>query len=214
MKAKLIVACSMVLAVTLILATAPYALSCSPEGDGQTSCVRLPLPPSRPQPVVSQVAAVNMPKFGTSPDSAVEPLGSWQTIAPNETHWYKMNDAGMLLQVWVDANGQARDGMAMAIYAPDQKDLYGKPVGRGSFNASMPSHDLFWTGRTNAVGVWYAEVSNRSQAPISYTLDYKRVIASVSGQCSVCHGFNIEWDRCHDNGTPFCENLQQQYDGH
>lgn len=214
MKAKWIVLIALAFALTLILASVPYALGCAPEGGDSSICVRFPPPPPPSDPVVSQVMAAHTAMFGTNPDNAVEPLGAWVNLAPSETHWYKMNDAGMLLQVWVDANGQGRSGMAMAIFAPDQKDYYGKPVGRGSFNPSMPSHDLFWTGRTNAIGIWYAEVSNTSQTPITYTLDYKRVISSVSERCSLCHGFNIEWDRCTDNGTPFCENLQQQYDGH
>jgi hypothetical protein len=163
---------------------------------------------------VAQLAVVHVPLFGTQPENAPDPTGAWTTIHPNETHWFKMNDAGMQLQVWIDANGQGRDGLSMAIFAPDHLDFYGTPVGRGSYNPSMPGHDLFWTGRTNAIGVWYAQVTDRTPAPISYSLDYKRVVASVSERCSACHGFTIEWDRCTDAGTPWCETLKQQYDGH
>lgn len=213
MKAKVVALLSLVFAVILVLLTAPFALGCSPDGDGNPICTASRTAPPG-DPVVPQLAALNMPKFGTQPDNAVAPTGSWITINPNESHWFKMSDAGMQLQVWIDANGQGRDGLSMSIFAPDHLDFYGKPVGRGSYNPSIPSHDLFWTGSTLATGVWYAQVTDRASIPISYSMNYKRVISSVAARCSACHGYSIEWDRCTDNGSPWCENLLQEYDGH
>ena len=145
----------------------------------------------------------------TNPDSAREPNGAWAYLDPGATHWYKMNDTGLQLSVWIDANGQ--QGLSMAIFAPEQKDLYGRPIGRGSFNRSEAWHDLFWTGYTRAYGTWFAQVTNGASFPISYSLNYKRTLNSVAGRCSECHGFEIEWDRCVSHGSNWCENLKEEY---
>ncbi len=173
-------------------------------------CSRFTLEPTV-QPTTVAVAVVK-PKPGINPETAVEPNGTWEFISPNATHWYRMNDAGLELRIWLDANGQR--GLSLAIYGPDQRDLYGKPVGRGAFNKFEPSHDLYWTGFTTARGTWYALVTNNGQATIPYSLNYRRVINSVAGRCSACHGFEIEWDRCVSHGNDFCGDLQKEYTQH
>jgi hypothetical protein len=162
------------------------------------------------QPGTLLVAAAH-PQPGANPNTAQAPTTAWQFIGPNESHWYKMSDAGLELVIWLDAHGQA--GLSLAIYAPEQTDLYGKPIGRGSFNKFQPTHDLYWTGYTRARGTWYAVVTNGTQSPISYNLNYKRVVNSVAGRCSACHGFEIEWDRCVSHGNNWCEDLKKEYDG-
>jgi hypothetical protein len=164
------------------------------------------------QPTATQALSHVVLPPANNPDNAQPPTGGWVYINPGTSQWYKLYDAGVQIIVWVDANGQ--QGLAMALYAPDQKDLYGKPVGRGSYNKFEPSHDLYWQGYTPASGVggtWYAVVTNGSNSPISYNLGYKRDYNSVRARCSVCHGFDIPWDECVDNGTPWCEDLQNQY---
>lgn len=208
MKFKIILFSSLLLASVLVLLTASYTFGCVPDEGYPFRCADTPPKPT-PDPVVVHVAAVTTPGFGTSPDNAVEPTGAWQLIGPNQTHWYKMDDAGMELNIWIDANGQGRNGLAMAIFAPEQKDLYGKPIGRGSFNPSIPSHDLYWDGFTIASGIWYAQVSNRTNTPISYNMNYQKVINSTAAGCSLCHGYNIsDWGRCQDKGGNFCAGLK------
>jgi hypothetical protein len=165
-----------------------------------------PLPASTVTPTVTfLLPALN-------PNDARIPSGRTEFIGPGVSHWYKMSDAGMELKVWVDANGQ--QGLSLALYAPDQTDLYGKPIGRGAYNKFEPSHDLFWNGYTSASGAggtWYAIVTNGANIPIGYTLGYKRIINSVKARCSECHGFSIEWDRCEDHGSSWCEDLYEEY---
>ena len=212
MKAKIIVPFSILLALVLMAVTVPYALGCQPDGMNPSQCVRLPDPPPADPPTAVPVAAITVPLFGTNPNNAVVPMGTWVSINPNETHWYKMDDSGMELRIWVDANGQGRNGLGLAIFAPDQHDLYGKPVGRGSFNPGLPAHDLFWDGYTVANGVWYAQVTNLTKTPISYNLNYEHVINSVAAGCSLCHGYNIsDWGRCQDRGNNLCQGLQGNY---
>lgn len=164
------------------------------------------------QPTSTQIPTHVIAPPGDNPDAAQPPSGAWIYINPGQSQWYKLYDAGVQLVVWIDANGQ--QGLSMALYAPDQKDLYGKPIGRGSYNKFLPSHDLYWTGYTpasGAGGTWYAVVTNGANTPISYNLGYKRDYNSVRARCSICHGFDIPWGDCVDNGTPWCEQLQQQY---
>ena len=226
MSVKGMVRWSILFALALMLMTASLALatpSTRQSADTPTAAPEAPgTPGSSPtttpgatgtlQPEASPTATrepTSIPQPGSNPDAAVEPRGTWLFIAPNASQWYKMNDAGLQLDIWLDANGQT--GLSLAIYAPDQKDLYGKPIGRGSFNKFELGHDLFWTGYTTARGTWYAVVTNGAPQPISYRLDYKRVINSVAGRCSECHGFEIEWDRCVDGGSDWCEELQEEY---
>lgn len=173
-------------------------------------------PSSTPQPTATlestatpTAVPVAMVQPGSNPDVAQVPTGTWQFIPPGATRWYKMYVLGLQLDVWLDANRAT--GLSLAIYAPDQTDLYGKPIGRGSFNKFIQEHDLYWTGASSAGGYWYAVVTNSSQATLPYLLNYKRTVNSVAGRCSECHGFEIEWDRCVDHGSDFCENLQQEY---
>ena len=165
------------------------------------------------QPTITLAPAHVVSPPANNPDNAQAPTGGWVYINPGASQWYKLYDAGVQLLVWVDGNGQ--QGLALALYAPDQKDLYGKPIGRGSYNKFLPAHDLYWQGYTpasGAGGTWYAVVTNGSNSPISYNLGYKRDYNSVRARCSVCHGFDIPWDECVDNGNTWCEDLQDEYD--
>lgn len=160
----------------------------------------------------AQAPTHTIPPPGDNPNAAQPPSGAWLYINPGQSQWYKLYDAGVQLVIWIDANGQ--QGLSMAIYAPDQKDLYGKPTGRGAYNKFLPSHDLYWQGYTpasGAGGMWYAVVTNGSATPISYNLGYKRDYNSVRAQCSLCHGFDIPWDDCVDNGNNWCEDLKKEY---
>jgi hypothetical protein len=146
---------------------------------------------------------------GVTPEQAKEPSGEWQYLASNTSVWYKIADGGLQLTIWVDANGMG--GLALAIYAPGQQDLYGTPIGRGSFNRFEP-HDLFWTGRTRAYGTWYAVVTNHNSSAVPFSLNYARSKHSVADRCSSCHGQDIEWERCVSApGSSFCEDLRDEF---
>jgi hypothetical protein len=208
MKAKGMVRCSLLLALALILLTASYAFGCIPDDEIPDRCGKLPKATPEQRPVALAAPSKPQPR-GDSPATAIEPTGTWQFIGPYTSVWYKMNDAGLQLEIWLDAYGQS--GLSMAIYAPDQKDLYGKPIGRGTFSRFQP-HDLFWTGRSSARGTWYALVTNNTPVAISYSVNYKRVIHSAADRCSTCHGFEIEWDRCESApGSSWCSDLQKEY---
>jgi hypothetical protein len=145
---------------------------------------------------------------GKNPDTAIEPTGKWWFIDPGATHWYKVTDNRLTLNLWLKANQQ--EGLGLAIFAPEQTDLYGKPVGRGAFSKFQPDYDLFWSGRTVAYGTWFATVTNYKAIPISYSLGYERKSTRPADACAACHGYIIVFEDCvSDNG--FCDRLQDDY---
>ena len=195
-------------APALALLAPSSAFGCVPDDDANpVRCVRLPKP--TPEQPAALVATPTKAPPGNNPAAAQEPTGNWLFIGPNATHWYKIKDAGLQLTIWLDANGQG--GLSLAVYAPDQQDLYGKPTGRGTFNKFEP-HDLFWTGRTRARGTWYAVVTNSNGHAVSYNLNYARSRHTTADRCSACHGNDIEWERCESApGSSWCEDLQEEY---
>ena len=236
MKARIIVAGIALLA--LVVLAAPRALSCVPdEGNSPFRCVQLPT--SSPSSVVAAVQIVNDPPAqpsGDSPATALVPMfvkpqycieamcpgavnapplnapGKWVFIKPASSMWYKINDGhGLQVEFWLFDNGQ--QGLSFDVYAPDQRDLSGKPIGRGSFNKSQANvgADLFYSGRSQAYGIWYVRVNNNTNVPISYSMKYTLTTPTLSNSCDDCHKLiGYDWSAC--NGTNFCQDLHQLYD--
>lgn len=139
----------------------------------------------------------------------------WTWIDPNTSIWYKMDDGhGFQLQIWLFANGQS--GLSFDVYAPDQQDLYGKPIGRGSFNKSQANigADLFYSGRTQAHGVWHLKVNNSNSIPVAFSLKFTRTLPTMSNVCDVCHKLiGTDWDSCTNGAnSEHCQLLQDYYD--
>lgn len=148
---------------------------------------------------------------GTRGAPELNQAGGWQFIEAKTTVWYKMSDWGSLqLSVWLYANGQG--GMSFDMYAPDQRDLYGKPVGRGSLNPSQHPADLFWTGRTMASGIWYARVTNHNAFPVMYSIRNTVSIPAIANRCDACHTplRDMMWDRCVSDNN-WCSDLFNFY---
>ena len=135
----------------------------------------------------------------------------WTWIDPNSTIWYKMDDGhGFQLEIWLFANGQ--NGFSFEVYAPDQQDLYGKPIGRGSFNKNMANigADLFYSGRTQAHGVWHLRVDNNTSIPMAFSLKFTRTIPTMSNVCDSCHKLiGTDWGSCTGD---MCQSLHDYYD--
>ncbi len=191
---------SILLVLILLALSFASAFGCVPDENDGRRC-SMPIRRAHREPVILAT--------GESPDKAMEPTGEWKYIAPNTSVWYKMDDARVQLNVWLDAGG-VKD-VTLAIYAPDQTDLYGKPVGRGSYNKLIPEHDLFWTGRTRAYGTWYALVANYSNIAVPYRIGYERSRNRVADQCAVCHGYIIVFEDCQPADSPHCTNLRDNY---
>jgi hypothetical protein len=220
---KALLTSSILIALALVWLTASYAFGCIPDDQNTNQCIRLPRVTQvalvssditlRPTPASHAVFAPAAGKPGAAnPDVAGEPTGNWEWIAPYATVWYKVSDTRMALDVWVDANRQG--GLALAVFAPEQTEWWNStPVGRGSFNASQPEHDLFWTGHTRAYGSWNIRLTNHNDFPVSYSLNYFRKAISQANYCASCHGYDIdEWDRCENRGNDnFCGNLEGNY---
>jgi hypothetical protein len=138
--------------------------------------------------------------------------GNWTWIEPHSSTWYKLYGGTLQLLVWLFANGQS--GITFDVYAPDQKDLYGNPVGRGSFNPSQRPADLFYSGRTQAGGIWYVRVNNHNPFPVSYSLRYTTSIPAIRNVCDACHiplG-DLMFDRCVSGpNSTFCDDLWWLY---
>ncbi len=231
MSRKALLPLSILMALALAWLTATYAFGCIPDENDPARCLRFPtrlvsatgvagavnvtpvanlVPPSGHSALPAPPAVPAVPATGKDPNDAIEPDGAWRYIPGNSMLWYKMTDSRLTLEVWVDANGQS--GLELAIFAPEQKDLWGgKPVGRGSFNKFRPEHDLFWTGYTRAFGTWYATLTNRNASPISYSINYQRVAKYTKDFCAVCHGYEIVFDDCEDRGGNFCGGLEESY---
>src|SRR5574341_831405 len=241
MKVRVVFAGAFLLAVMIM--TAPYAFGCSPEDDGVPArCVLMPRTTAAPTDTIAavQVAAVNpvakpIPK-GDRPETAREPMyvrpeycieemcpgamfapaltsqGAWTWIDPNSTTWYKLDDGHSLqIKLWLFANGQS--GLGFDVYAPDQKDLYGKPIGRGSKDRFQPS-DLFYSGRTQAGGIWYVKVINNNPHQVWYSLRFTRTIPYMANTCDSCHKpmGSLMFDQCTNGaGSTWCQDLEWLY---
>jgi hypothetical protein len=138
---------------------------------------------------------------------------SWTWIGANSSTWYKMDDGrGFQIEVWLFANGQ--QGLSMDVYAPEQRNNLwdAKPIGRGSFNKSMANIgvDLFYSGRSQAYGVWYMKVSNSNASPVSYSFRFTRTIPQAKNVCDSCHNIiGTDWGSCQGN---MCADLHALYD--
>ena len=138
---------------------------------------------------------------------------SWTWIGANSSTWYKMDDGrGFQIEVWLFANGQ--QGLSMDVYAPEQRNNLwdAKPIGRGSFNKSMANIgvDLFYSGRSQAYGVWYMKVSNNNAFAVSYSFRFTRTIPQAKNVCDSCHNLiGTDWGSCQGN---MCGDLHALYD--
>jgi hypothetical protein len=176
----------------------------TPRGDDPTTA-RIPMW-VRPEYCIEAMCpgAVNAPMLNSP--------GGWDWIAPNSSVWYKMDDGRSLqVQIWVFANGQS--GLSLDVFAPEQKDLYGKPIGRGSLNKNYPGADLFYSGRSAAYGIWFARFTNNNPVPISYSLRYTRTTPSLNNVCDSCHvAYPYDWGSCNNGpGSNMCEKLYDYY---
>ncbi len=144
-----------------------------------------PAPTSTPTPVAPKV--VNIPN-GDSPTTARDIAGTWQSIPPGGSVWYKTpySDGYRVLDLWLDTTAQ--NALGLSLFSPDQTDGLSpntKPIGRGSFNKGEPSHALTWKAGYAKAGVWYALVQNFSNSPVSYSLGGNL----SSTDTKLCHGY-------------------------
>ena len=159
-------------------------------------------PPAAPEPAPAPAIPGSI-----DPYSAPAASGTEVYIQPNSTVWYSADDRGRRLSVWMNANRQT--GLEVAIYAPDQTDVWNvRPIGVA---ASGQGFDFFWTGRSRMKGTYHIRVTNRNDFSVPYTLGTQAVSDKNGDLCKDCHG-NIEdeWDRCEHDGS-FCEDLKDQY---
>ncbi len=220
---------AMSLAFVLLLTFTPYAFGCVSEGDERGArCInptREPPTPTRkpPTPTVVPTPKGDTPQTARAPmwvkpDYCIEAMcpgavnqpllnspGNWDWISGNSSLWYWMDDGHSLqVQIWVFANGQ--NGLALDVYAPEQKELYtSRPIGRGALNKNYPGSDLFYSGRSAAYGIWYARLSNYNNYAVNYSIRYTRTTPSLGNVCDNCHkAIGYEWN-CTD--PAFCQKL-------
>ncbi len=170
----------------------------TPRGDNPQSA-RVPMW-VRPEYCIEAMCpgAVNAPMLNSP--------GNWDWIPANSSIWYWMDDGHSLqVQIWVFANGQ--QGLALDVFAPEQKDLYNsRPIGRGSLNKNFPGADLFYSGRSQAYGIWYAKLTNNNPFAVNYSMRYTRTTPSLGNVCDNCHkAIGYDWNACSD--PAFCNKL-------
>jgi hypothetical protein len=138
---------------------------------------------------------------------------AWVWIDKNSSTWYKMDDGhSFQLEIWLFANGQ--QGLSMDVFAPEQRDHLwdAKPIGRGSFNKNQANigTDLYYSGRSQAYGIWYVRVTNGNSFPVSYSIRYTRTIPQLNNVCDSCHKLiGTDWGSCQGS---MCSNLHALYD--
>lgn len=183
----ILVVLSAVLALALLFTATLSASACVPGEDNEPRCV--PWFKPKPKAAVKRQIAVSpkptavptpaaLARRGAGPSDALDITDTWQTMDPGGRVWYRIGE-GMNpqhLEVWLDAYG--RPGMAFSVYSPEQ--MYGvswpntPPKGKGTYNKTMPTHDLTWTGQSPAGGTWYIMVSNLGTVPLQYKLGFNR----------------------------------------
>lgn len=157
-----------------------------------------PNPPAAPAPPVAG---------SLDPNQAPAPNADWVWIQPFTAMWYKANDGGRRLSVYINSNG-AR-GLSLEVFAPDQKNPWdARPVGQGTDGKGF---DLFWTGRSRQHGDWLVRVTNHNDFAVNYSLGTTLIADRAGDLCGACHGIiEDEWDRCEHSGS-FCEDLKEEY---
>lgn len=167
--------------------------------------------PKLKKPAVAPTAAPAKPAAPVTgspdPNQAPAPTGDWIWIQAKAAVWFKANDGGRRLSVYINSNGQR--GLSLDIFAPDQHDVWDtKPVGRGQEGKGF---DLFWSGRTRLHGDWLVRVTNNNDFAVNYSLGTTLIADRAGDLCRACHGLiDDEWDRCEHKGT-FCQDLQKDY---
>lgn len=180
MKTGAIIAIALLCSLLLALLNSSALFACVQEDDNAV-CAFHPAPkPTRRAPLNAPAPKAAAPQptpapavpKGDSPAAALSPDGSWRTISPSSSVWYKIGESigAQALDVWLDANG--KQGIAFAVYGPNQMNPFtpDRPVGRGTFNKTMPEHDLHWSGQYLIPGAWYAIVSNYTGDALPYRL--------------------------------------------
>lgn len=138
--------------------------------------VSTPTPTPKPAtaPVTGTLTAKTQPK-GDSPYTARTMTGEWETIAPGQQIWYRINNENnFYLDIWMDTYG--RPGVNFAVYSPDQVNNLSAatvPKGRSAAIKNDPTHDWWWKG-AQAMGIWHVLVTNTTTMPIQYRIGYKQ----------------------------------------
>lgn len=241
MKAKAVIAGAFLFALVLMALSSSYAFGCIPDPEDPSRCAETvsifrptavaismlqpaPVAP-RPTPRGDSPATARSPLYvrpvycieamcpGALNAPAFDAPSAWTWIEANTSTWYKMDDGHSLqIQLWLFANGQ--NGMTFDVYAPDQNDLNGRPIGRGSFNPSQRPADLFYSGRTQAGGTWHVRVTNNNSAAVPYVLKFTRTTPAIGNVCDGCHRplGSLMFDQCTDGaGSSWCQDLGWLY---
>lgn len=181
-------------------------------------------PPAQPTPTGNSPETARDPIY-VKPDNCIDAMcpeqrgapaltaaESWTWIDANSSTWYKVNDGhGFQVKFWLFANGQ--QGLSFEVFAPEQQNLWeAKPIGRGSFNKSQANigADLFYSGRSQASGIWHIRVINGNSVPVSYSVRFTRTLPTMSNVCDSCHKLiGTDWGSCQGD---MCSQLHQYYD--
>ena len=132
------------------------------------------VPAAIPTLTASTVITKTQPK-GDSPYTARTMTGEWETIAPGEQIWYRINNENnFYLDVWMDTYG--RPGVSFAVYSPEQTNNLSAataPKGRSAAIKTDTTHDWWWKG-AQATGIWHVLVTNTTTTPMQYRIDYRQ----------------------------------------
>lgn len=113
---------------------------------------------------------------GAGPTDPLMVTGTWQTLAAGASAWYYFDYGADRSQAEVDVDANGVGNIQLTIYTPAQatawlQDPTTKPVGLGSPPGPQTAaaiHDLVWLGAFNTSGRYFAVVTNKNPASISY----------------------------------------------
>lgn len=184
-KTRIAALISLLILLVLSFGTIQTATACIPDDGEPGTCVSWARPRVQ-TPARLVIAAAAKPtaaptpapvRRGGSPADAMDITEAQQFLDAGGNTWYKVGsgDGPQHLEVWLDAYG--REGLAFAIYSPDQMNEpwpTTPPKGRGAPIQKGQTHDLYWSGQSPAGGTWYVLVTNYGSSPAQYTMGSNR----------------------------------------
>ena len=153
-----------------------------------------------PTPITSTAVISKTQPKGDSPYTAREMTGNWETLAPQASVWYRVNNENnFYLDVWMDTYG--RPGVTFAVYSPEQMNNLSAatvPKGRSAAIKTDTTHDWWWKG-AQAIGIWHVLVTNTTATPMQYRINYKP--STEERQCRsyweyLPSGLYVYWTAC------------------
>ncbi len=124
-----------------------------------------------PIPVATDIPVAK----GVGPWDAIPPMGENDFVEPHSSKWFRFEYGGDKTAITIVVDNGGAPQQEFALYTADQvaaivRGEKASPLGRGALNKGATGHDLFWTGNTNGMGIYFVVVSNNSDRAVFFRL--------------------------------------------